>query len=56
MLMENFIKFGEIESIAVYSEQNHNFVYFKHMEHAKVTKEGLQGLAKGGSSLIFEFV
>lgn len=55
MLMEKFVKFGEINNISLYTERNYAFVYFNHIEQAKAAKEGLQGAAMGGSSLKIEF-
>lgn len=55
MLMETFAKFGEINSVAVYPDRLFAFVYFKHIEHAKAAKEGLQDVVMGGSSLKIEF-
>lgn len=55
MLMERFVKFGEINSISLYPLRNYAFVYFKHIEHAKAAKEGLQGAAMGDSFLKIEF-
>lgn len=55
MLMEVFAKFGEIDSVKVYPLRNYAFVYFKHIEHAKAAKEGLQGVAMGDSFLRIEF-
>lgn len=55
MLMETFAKFGEIDSVAVYPQRFIAFVYFKHIEHAKAAKKGLQGVLMGSSSLKIEF-
>ncbi|GLJ17152.1 hypothetical protein SUGI_0296950 [Cryptomeria japonica] len=55
MLRETFTKFGVIDNIMMYPQQNYAFVYFKHIEHAIAKKEGLQGIPLGGNNLKIDF-
>lgn len=54
-LAEQFSRFGEIESITVYSARNYAFINFRKEEDAVIAKRSLQGLVLSGLALRIEF-
>jgi RNA recognition motif-containing protein len=54
-LAEQFSRFGEIESITVYSARNYAFINFRKEEDAVIAKRSLQGLVLSGLPLRIEF-
>lgn len=55
VLTEKFSKFGDIESVTVYSQRNYAFINFKKEEDAVDAKNGLQGVNLGGLAMRIEF-
>ncbi|XP_057958063.1 flowering time control protein FPA isoform X2 [Malania oleifera] len=54
-LMGLFAKYGALDSIISYSARSYAFVYFKHVEGAKVAKDALQGTVVRGIPIKIEF-
>lgn len=55
VLVEQFSRFGDVESVMVYSSRNYAFVNFKSLEDAVYAKKGLQGAVLGGFAIRIEF-
>ncbi|GLJ07609.1 hypothetical protein SUGI_0070720 [Cryptomeria japonica] len=55
VLAEQFSRFGEVESITVYTSRNYAFINFRKEEDAVIAKRSLQGLVLGGLALRIEF-
>ncbi|KAL4185911.1 hypothetical protein AMTRI_Chr10g233210 [Amborella trichopoda] len=54
-LAEQFSRFGELESIAMYPERNYAFVNFRREEDAALALRGLQGFLIGNLAMKIEF-
>ncbi|MCO5591011.1 hypothetical protein L7F22_044987 [Adiantum nelumboides] len=55
MLAEQFSRFGDIESIKLFSQKNYAFVTLKTVEDAVYAKKGLHGAVLGGLAVRIEF-
>ncbi|KAI5084200.1 hypothetical protein GOP47_0000369 [Adiantum capillus-veneris] len=55
MLAEQFSRFGDIESIKLFSQKNYAFVTLKTVEDAVYAKKGLHGTVLGGLAVRIEF-
>ena len=55
-LAEQFSRFGDIESLRLYSSKNYAFVTLNTVEDAMYAKKGLHGTVLGGLAIRIEFV
>ncbi|KAF3782708.1 putative RNA-binding protein [Nymphaea thermarum] len=55
ILAEQFLRFGELDNIALYPSRGYAFVNFRKEEDACLAMRGLQGVAVAGFPLKIEF-